>query len=178
MEAAVAQAMEEGAFGLSTSLQYVPDRFARTEEIVALAKVARRYGGSYITHQRSESVRDRRQPGRGVPDRARGRDPRADLPPEDLGPAQLGPHAGGARSGSSRRARQGLDVSADQYPYIAGQNSLDANLPLWVRDGGRDKLIERLKDPALRARVKADVAREDRSWENQYLGSGGAGRAC
>jgi N-acyl-D-amino-acid deacylase len=69
----------------------------------------------------------------------------------------------------------GLDVSADQYPYIAGQNSLDANLPLWVRDGGRDKMIERLKDPQLRARVKADVGREDRSWENQYLGSGGAG---
>src|SRR6202022_4290775 len=54
MEKAVAQAMEDGAFGLSTSLQYVPDRFASTEEIIALAKVAARYGGSYITHQRSE----------------------------------------------------------------------------------------------------------------------------
>ena len=69
---------------------------------------------------------------------------------------------------------QGLDISADQYPYIAGQNGLDANLPLWVRDGGRDKLIERLKDPAVRARVKADLAKDDPSWENQYMGAGGA----
>jgi N-acyl-D-amino-acid deacylase len=72
------------------------------------------------------------------------------------------------------RARaQGVDVSADQYPYIAGQNGLDAGLPLWVREGGKDKMITRLKDPAVRERVKADLQRDDPSWENQYLGSGG-----
>jgi dihydroorotase/N-acyl-D-amino-acid deacylase len=170
MEAAVAQAMEEGAFGLSTSLQYVPDRFATTEEIVALAKVARRYGGSYITHQRSESYeidasldevfRIARE---------------ADIPAQVYHLKTSGKPNWGRMPAVLKRLEQaraaGLDVSADQYPYIAGQNSLDANLPLWVRDGGRDKMIERLKDPALRARVKADVVREDRSWENQYLGS-------
>jgi len=174
MEAAVAQAMEEGALGLSTSLQYVPDRFATTEEIVALAKVARRYGGSYITHQRSESYeidasldevfRIARE---------------AEIPAQIYHLKTSGRPNWGRMKAVLERLEQarasGLDVSADQYPYIAGQNSLDANLPLWVRDGGRDKMIERLKDPALRARVKADVAREDRSWENQYLGSGGPG---
>ena len=174
MEAAVAQAMEEGAFGLSTSLQYVPDRFATTEEIVALAKVARRYGGSYITHQRSESYeidasldevfRIARE---------------ADIPAQVYHLKTSGKPNWGRMPAVLKRLEEaraaGLDVSADQYPYIAGQNSLDANLPLWVRDGGRDKMIERLKDPALRARVKADVVREDRSWENQYLGSGGPG---
>ena len=174
MEAAVAQAMEEGALGLSTSLQYVPDRFATTEEIVALAKVARRYGGSYITHQRSESYeidasldevfRIARE---------------AEIPAQVYHLKTSGKPNWGRMPAVLKRLEEaraaGLDVSADQYPYIAGQNSLDANLPLWVRDGGRDKMIERLKDPALRARVKADVVREDRSWENQYLGSGGAG---
>ena len=174
MEAQVSEAMQAGAFGVSTSLQYVPDRFATTEEIVALAKVARRYGGSYITHQRSESYeidasldevfRIARE---------------ADIPAQVYHLKTSGKPNWGRMPAVLKRLEQaramGLDVSADQYPYIAGQNSLDANLPLWVRDGGRDKMIERLKDPALRARVKADVVREDRSWENQYLGSGGPG---
>ena len=173
MEAAVAQAMEEGAFGLSTSLQYVPDRFASTEEIVALAKVARRYGGSYITHQRSESdaidasldevFRVARE---------------ASIPAQiyhlkTSGRPNWGRMAAVLGRIEDARAR-GLDVSADQYPYVAGQNGLDANLPVWVRDGGRDRMIERLRDPAVRARVKADLAREDPSWENQYRGAGGA----
>jgi len=174
MEAAVAQAMEEGAFGLSTSLQYVPDRFASTEEIIALAKVASRYGGSYITHQRSEShaidqsldevFRIARE---------------AEIPAQIYHLKTSGRPNWGRMAAVLKRIEDaraaGLDVSADQYPYIAGQNGLDANLPLWVRDGGRDRMIERLKDPAVRARVKADMSRDDPSWENQYLGAGGAG---
>ena len=173
MEAAVAQAMEEGAFGLSTSLQYVPDRFASTEEIIALAKVARRYGGSYITHQRSESY--------GIDqslDEVFRIAREADLPAQIYHLKTSGRPNWGRMPAVLKRLEearaQGLDVSANQYPYIAGQNSLDANLPLWVRDGGRDRMIERLKDPAVRARVKAEVNREDPSWENQYLGAGGA----
>ena len=173
MEAAVAQAMEEGAFGLSTSLQYVPDRFASTEEIIALAKVARRFGGSYITHQRSESFKIDES-----------LDEIFRIAREAQIPAQIyhlktsGKRNWGRMPAVLKRLEdaraQGLDISADQYPYIAGQNGLDANLPLWVRDGGRDKLIERLEDPAVRARVKADLAKDDPSWENQYQGAGGA----
>ncbi|MBI3450621.1 MAG: D-aminoacylase [Acidobacteria bacterium] len=172
MQAAVAQAMEEGAFGLSTSLQYVPDRFASTDEIIALAKVAARYGGTYITHQRSES---------DAIDTSL--DEIFRIAREAKIPAQIyhlktacaknwGRMPGVLKRISQARA-EGLDVSADQYPWTAGQNGLDANLPLWVRDGGRDKLIERLKDPAVRARVKADMAKDDPSWTNQYLCCGG-----
>jgi N-acyl-D-aspartate/D-glutamate deacylase len=68
---------------------------------------------------------------------------------------------------------EGLDISADQYPWTAGENGLDANLPIWVRDGGPDKMAERLKDPAVRARVRAELQRVDHSWENQYRCAGG-----
>jgi dihydroorotase/N-acyl-D-amino-acid deacylase len=174
MEGAVARAMEEGALGLSTSLQYVPDRFASTEEIVALARVAARYGGTYISHQRSES---------GLIDESLEEVFR--VAREARIPAQIYHLKTAYQKNWGRmpevlqrleRARaQGLDVSADQYPYVAGQNGLDAGLPLWVREGGKDKMIARLKDPAVRERVKADLQRDDPSWENQYLGSGGAG---
>jgi dihydroorotase/N-acyl-D-amino-acid deacylase len=170
MEAAVAQAMEEGAFGLSTSLQYVPDRFASTEEIVALARVAARYGGTYITHQRSESDRI---------------DASLDevfrIAREAKLPAQVYHLKTAYRKNWGRmpavlerieKARaEGLDVTADVYPYTAGSNGLDACLPVWAREGGRDAMIARLKDPEARGRIKAELAKED--WENQYLGSGG-----
>jgi N-acyl-D-amino-acid deacylase len=173
MEQAVAQAMEDGAFGLSTSLQYVPDRFASTEELVALAKVAARYGGSYITHQRSEQY----QIDASLDEVFR-------IAREARLPAQIY-HLKVACQGmwgqmlhvlarlEVARA-EGLDVSADQYPWTAGENGLDANLPLWVRDGGIDKMVERLQDPAVRARVRDELGKDDRSWENQYQCAGGA----
>ncbi len=150
MEEAVARAMEDGAFGLSTSLQYVPDRFASTEEIIALARVAARHGGTYLTHQRSESNRI----AESLDEVFRiARDSTSlSLPPSRAG---------------------GLDVSADQYPYTAASNGLDACLPLWAREGGKDRLVERLKDARLRERIRAEVLREDPAFENQYLGSGG-----
>jgi dihydroorotase/N-acyl-D-amino-acid deacylase len=172
MEAAVAQAMEGGALGLSTSLQYVPDRFASTDEIIALAKVAARYGGSYITHQRSESY----QIDSSLDEVFR-------IAREARLPAQIY-HLKTACHGmwgqmprilkrlEDARA-EGLDISADQYPWTAGENGLDANLPIWVRDGGPDKMAERLKDPAVRARVRAELQRDDHSWENQYRCAGG-----
>jgi dihydroorotase/N-acyl-D-amino-acid deacylase len=173
MEEAVARAMEEGALGLSTSLQYVPDRFASTEEIVTLARVAARYGGTYISHQRSESslIDESLEEVFRVAREARI-------------PAQIFHLKTAYRKNWGRmpevlqrleRARaQGLDVSADQYPYVAGQNGLDAGLPLWVREGGKDRMLARLKDPVVRERVKTELQRDDPSWENQYWGSGGA----
>jgi N-acyl-D-amino-acid deacylase len=173
MEEAVAQAMADGAFGLSTSLQYVPDRFASTAEIIALAKVAARYGGSYITHQRSEQY----QIDASLDEVFR-------IAREARLPAQIYHLKVACRGNWGRmpavlrrleEARaEGLDVSADQYPWTAGENGLDANLPLWVRDGGPDKMIARLQDPAVRARVRAELGKDDRSWENQYQCAGGA----
>ncbi|HEU5251334.1 MAG TPA: D-aminoacylase [Thermoanaerobaculia bacterium] len=166
MEAAVAQAMEDGAFGLSTSLAYVPDRFASTEEIVALAKVAARYGGTYITHQRDE--------GDGI-------DASLDevfrIAREARIPAQIyhlktaGKRNWGRMPEVLRRIEraraEGLDVSANQYPWAASSNNLDASLPLWVREGGREKLLARLSDPAIRTRLRPDFVRENPDWSDQ-----------
>src|SRR5215469_15739435 len=172
MRKVVAQAMEDGAFGLSTALQYVPDQYASTDEIVDLAKVARRYGGVYFTHQRSEGDR--------------------------IFPSLDEVFTIGERSGISAtiwhlktaysenwgkmpevlrritdaRAR-GIDVAASVYPYARASNGLTACFPPWVSEGGTEKLLERLKDPAQRARAKEEMEAVGTTWENQWRGSGG-----
>jgi dihydroorotase/N-acyl-D-amino-acid deacylase len=173
MEAQVAEAMEAGAFGVSTSLQYVPDRFARTEELIALAKVAGRFGGSYITHQRSEAdeidaslsevFRIAREA--GVP---------ATIHHLKTAYQQNWGRMPAVLQRLERARAEGLDIAADQYPYIAGSNPLDASLPVWAREGGRDAMVKRLQDPATRAKIKAEILQPSTAWENQYLGSGGA----
>jgi dihydroorotase/N-acyl-D-amino-acid deacylase len=163
MEKAVAQAMEEGALGLSTSLIYTPGRFASTEEIIALAKVAARYGGIYITHQRSEeeeidqSLDEVFRIARETP-----------IPTEiyhlkTAGRAQWGRMPAVLKRIEQARA-EGLDVTADQYPYAASSNNLTASLPVWVREGGRDRMLARLADPRQRAKAKADHLAEDPYW--------------
>jgi N-acyl-D-amino-acid deacylase len=173
MQQLVREAMEQGALGLSTSLQYVPDRFASTDEIVALARVAAEYGGRYLTHQRSEShqILSSLDEAFAVAEQAK-------IPTEiwhlkTAYRANWGRMPEVLRHIEAARAR-GLDVSANIYPYDRASNGLDACLPLWVRDGGTDAMIARLKDPASRARIRRDM--EDPSpkdWENQWYGSGG-----
>jgi N-acyl-D-amino-acid deacylase len=173
MRQIVAQAMEQGALGLSTSLQYVPDRFATTDEIVELAKVAARYGGVYFTHQRSESARifDSLDEIFAIAGRA-------SIPAEiwHLKTAykpQFGKMGEVLRRLEDARAR-GLDVTANQYPYDRASNGLDACLPLWVREGGLDKMLARLKDPETRARIKRDMDdAQATAWENQWQGANG-----
>jgi dihydroorotase/N-acyl-D-amino-acid deacylase len=173
MKRLVAQAMQEGALGLSSSLQYVPDRFATTDELVELARVAAAHGGIYITHQRSEGNRlfDSLDEVIAIAERAR-------IPAEiwhlkTAYKANWGRMPEVLRRIEAARAR-GLDVSANQYPYDRAANDLDACLPLWVREGGTHRMVARLKDPALRERIKRDM--DDASattWENQWYGSGG-----
>jgi dihydroorotase/N-acyl-D-amino-acid deacylase len=173
MQQLVREAMEQGALGLSTSLQYVPDRFASTDEIVALARVAAEYGGRYLTHQRSESNQII-----SSLDEAFAVAEQAGIPTEiwhlkTAYRANWGRMPEVLRHLEAARAR-GLDVTANIYPYDRASNGLDACLPLWVRDGGTDAMIARLKDPASRARIRRDM--EDPSpkdWENQWYGSGG-----
>jgi N-acyl-D-aspartate/D-glutamate deacylase len=172
MQAEVAKAMEQGAFGLSSALQYVPDRFASTEELIALAKVAARYGGSYITHQRSESGRIDQSLDEVFRIAREAKIPAQIYHLKTAYRANWGRMPAVLKRLEDARA-QGLDVSADQYPYIAGANGVDACLPPWAREGGKDKMLARLKDPAQRARAKQDMLTDDPSWENQYLGSGG-----
>jgi len=173
METQVAEAMEAGAFGVSTSLQYVPDRFARTDELIALAKVAGRFGGSYITHQRSEAdeieqsldevFRIAREA--GVP---------ATIHHLKTAYKQNWGRMPAVLQRIERARQDGLDIAADQYPYIAGSNPLDASLPVWAREGGREAMVKRLTDPATRAKIKAEILTPATPWENQYVGSGGA----
>ena len=170
MERAVAQAMEQGAFGLSSSLIYVPDRFASTEELIALARVAARYGGSYITHQRSEED----QIDSSLDEVFRiARE--AKLPAQIYHLKTAGKKNWGRMPQVLKRIEeareQGLDVSADMYPYVASSNSLDASLPSWVREGGRDKMLARLRDPAGRARARTTFLEENPDWPD-----GGAAR--
>jgi dihydroorotase/N-acyl-D-amino-acid deacylase len=173
MKALLEQGMREGALGVSSSLQYIPNIYSSTEELVALAKVAARYGGAYFTHQRSESSRIDSS-----------LDEVFSIAREAKIHAQVWHLKTAYRPNWGRMPQvlakidaareQGLDVSANQYPYNRASNGLDACLPPWVREGGRDALLKRLADPGTRERVKADMARETTDWENQYLGAGGA----
>jgi N-acyl-D-aspartate/D-glutamate deacylase len=174
MKTLVAEAMEQGALGLSTSLQYVPSRFASTDELVALASVAAKYGGIYITHQRSESagIMDSLDEVFTIAERAK--------IPAEVWHLKTAYRANWGRMPvvlkriEEARGR-GLDVTANIYPYDRASNGLDACLPVWVHEGGLDPMLARLKDPAMRARIKREMADSTvRDWENQWYGAGGA----
>src|SRR5437867_5008860 len=172
MEGLVDEAMRDGALGVSSSLQYIPNLYSSTEELIALAKVAARYGGAYFTDHRSES--DRIDASLEAVFRiAREAGIRAQI--WHLKTAYR-PNFGrmpGVLSRIEQARAAGIDVAASQYPYVRASNGVDACLPPWVREGGREKLLKRLADPPTRERVKADMARETTEWENQWLGSGG-----
>ena len=172
MKKLVAEAMRDGALGLSTSLQYVPARFAKTDELIELAKVARQYGGIYATHQRSEGhtidasldeVFDIAQ--------------KAQIPVEIWHLKTAYKKNWGRMPHVLARIKQardrGLDISADIYPYIAGSTALSASLPPWAQEGGVDKMLARLRDPQMRERLKKEISEEQTEWENIYRGSGG-----
>ncbi len=169
----VDQAMREGALGVSSSLQYIPDMYNSTEDLIAMAKVAAKYGGAYFTHQRSESNR-MPQSMDEVIRIAKEAGIRAQIWHFKTAYApNFGKMPEMLRRIEEARA-QGIDVAANQYPWNRASNGLDACLPPWVREGGHDALLKRLSDPATRERVKADMAKASAEWENQWLGSGGA----
>src|SRR2546430_6860903 len=175
MKKLVADAMKDGALGVSTSLQYVPARFAKTDEIVELAKVAHQYGGIYITHQRSEAnaIDDSMKE---VFEIAR----RATITAEIWHFKTAYKKNWGRMPEMLRRIeaarRQGLKITADVYPYVAGSTSLSACFPAWALAGGTDRMIARLKDPGTRGRLKQEIGADSNAWENIYLGSGGPRR--
>ena len=176
MKQLVAQAMTDGALGLSTSLQYVPDRFASTDEIVELAKVAASFGGIYITHQRSEGDEILQSLTEIFTIAERAKIPAEIFHLKTSGKSNWGRMPEVLKRIESARAG-GLDITANAYPYTSSSNPLDACLPLWVREGGIDKMIERLKDPALRERIKNEmIDPQAKGWENQYYWRGGRRR--
>jgi N-acyl-D-amino-acid deacylase len=173
MEALVAQAMKDGALGLSTALIYPPGHYAKTEELIALAKVAAQYGGIYASHMRSEGATEMEALDEAI---RIGRE--AELPVEIFHLKAIGKARWGAMLrvvAKIQAARDaGLDIRADQYPYVAGATALAAALPPWVVDGGAQKMLERLRDPKIRERIKTELASEHSDWENLYYDSGAA----
>src|SRR6202048_2065657 len=168
MKQLVAEAMRDGAFGLSTALQYAPAPYASTEELIALASEAGRYGGIYSTHMRSE------QNGimQALDETIRiGRD--AHVPVEiwhlkTAGKSQWGKMKDVIAKIENARA-SGVDVTADTYAYTAWFNSFSAFVSPWAHDGGEAKLIERMKDPVTRARIRKDMTTPTTEWDNEWL---------
>ena len=167
MKALVRDAMREGAVGLSTSLQYAPAPYAKTEELIALAAEAAKLGGTYASHIRDEG--DAILPALDEAFRI-GRE--ANIPVEiwhlkAAGKANWGrmpqivAHIEAAR-------KSGLDVAADTYGYPAAFNTFSAVIPPWAHDGGDKKLIERLKDPAMRARIRKEMETPSSEWNNEW----------
>jgi dihydroorotase/N-acyl-D-amino-acid deacylase len=168
MKTLVREAMEQGAVGLSTSLQYAPAPYAKTEELIALASEAAKYGGVYATHMRSEAGAVLEALDEAV---RIGRE--AKIPVEIWHIKAAGKRNWGrmkeivARIEQARR--DGVDITADTYGYTAWFNSFSAFIPPWAHDGGDEKMIERLKDPKTRARIRADMLKaDDASWDNEW----------
>jgi N-acyl-D-amino-acid deacylase len=172
MERLVRQAMEEGALGLTDALIYAPSTYAKTPELIALAKVSARCGGIYIAHIRSEGDRLNEAVQETI-DIARG----SGAPAEIYHFKQSGRDNWGKLDSviaqvDAARA-DGVRITADMYTYTAGATGLDAAMPSWVQDGGLEAWINRLKDPAIRARVRLEMRNpHPATWENLYGGAG------
>jgi dihydroorotase/N-acyl-D-amino-acid deacylase len=167
MKSLVREAMKDGAVGLSTALQYAPAPYAKTEELIALAAESARFGGIYATHMRSEG--DAIMPALDEAIRI-GREART--PVEIWHLKAAGKSNWGrmpeiiARIEEARRS--GVDISANTYAYPAWFNSFSAFIPPWAHEGGDAKLVERLKDPAMRARIRKEMQTPSNAWDNEW----------
>src|ERR1041384_2689438 len=156
MSALVEQAMKQGAFGVSTGLIYQPGSFAKTPELIALAKAAAKHGGIYATHMRNENARVIEAIDEAVAIS------RASGAPVEIWHFKVGGRGNWGKmkdvAAHVEQARaEGVDVTADMYPYIGSANGLDANLPDWAHDGGVDAMIARIHDPPQRAKMLREI---------------------
>lgn len=167
MKALVRDAMHDGAVGVSTSLEYAPAPYAKTEEIIALASEASKVGGIYATHMRNESdtvieaIDEALRIGR-----------EAHIPVEIWHLKVAGKNNWGRMpevvAKISQARAQGADISANTYAYPAWFNSMSAFVPPWAHDGGDAKLVERLRDPVIRARIRKDLETPSKDWDNEW----------
>jgi N-acyl-D-amino-acid deacylase len=171
MRALVRQAMNEGALGVGSSLIYAPGSYAETDELVALTSEAAKCGGMYISHMRSEGDRIEQAV-----------DELIEIARRSGAPAEIYHLKMAGRGNWSKldtivkkiedARTAGLKITTDMYTYTAGATGLDAAMPTWVQAGGLEAWIERLKDPAIRARVAAEMKKPGSDWENLYFGAG------
>ena len=171
MKNLVRQAMEEGAVGLSSALIYTPAFYAKTDELIALAKVAAEYDGMYISHLRSEG-----NDFFGAVDEflriAREANIRAEIYHLKAAGSNNWPKLDGVITKIEAARQSGLKITADMYPYTAGATGLDAMMPPWVQEGGYEAWAGRLKDPAVRERLRREMTTPSDKWENFYLAAG------
>jgi dihydroorotase/N-acyl-D-amino-acid deacylase len=168
MKALVREAMEEGAVGVSTSLQYAPAPYASTEELIALAAESARYGGIYATHMRSESDSVLQAIDEAIRIAREAKTPVEIWHLKAAGKRNWGRMKDIVQKIEEARA-SGVDLTADTYAYPAWFNSFSAFIPPWAHEGGEQKMVERLKDPAIRARVRQEIESTATSgWDNEW----------
>jgi len=169
MKQLVRDAMQQGALGLSTALEYTPAMYAKTPELIELAKVAAEYGGIYITHIRNEQERV-------VEAILEAADiARAAKIPVEIWHLKVAERANWGRMPEivrliQQHRDQGIDMTADQYPYIAFSNSLSALMPGWAQEGGTGKLLQRLRDSDVRKRIRVELQARDRNRGPDFQG--------
>ncbi|HWF85376.1 MAG TPA: amidohydrolase family protein, partial [Vicinamibacterales bacterium] len=174
MRGHVQRAMGEGAMGLTTALIYTPAVFAKTDELVALAKVASESGGMYISHMRSEGNRLLEAIDETLTI-ARQAHIRAEIYHLKVAGQSNWNKLGDAVAKIEAARKEGLDITADMYTYTAGSTGLDASMPPWVQEGGYDAWAKRLQDRKVRDRLRREMTTPTDEWENLLLAAGGDG---
>jgi len=173
MKLLVDQAMEEGALGITNALIYPVDFFAKTDELIALAKEASKYGGTYSSHMRSEGNKLLEAVEELITISKE-----ANIPAEifhlKAGGKDNWPKMDSVIKRVERARREGLDITSDMYTYLAGATGMTSAFPPTLQDGGFGKLRERLQDPKIRAEMKKAMNTNAQGWENLYYGAGGA----
>ncbi|MDA2926807.1 D-aminoacylase [Acidobacteria bacterium AH-259-G07] len=171
MRSLVRQALQEGALGVGSSLIYAPAFYAGTEELTALAQVAAEYGGMYISHIRSEGNR-LVEAVEELISLARKARIRAEIYHLKAAGGENWDKLNTVIEKVEAARAEGLQITADMYTYTAGATGLDAAMPPWVQEGGHEAWVKRLKDPAIRRRVRREMSTPTDDWENLYLAAG------
>lgn len=171
MKQLVRQAMEEGALGVGSSLIYAPAFYAKTDELIALCQAASGYGGVYISHLRSEGNQFLQALEELLTIARTARIPAEIYHLKAAGQSNWSKLDAAIQRIESARA-SGLRITADMYCYVAGATGLDASMPPWVQEGGYGEWAKRLKDPAVRARVRQEMVTPTDKWESLYLAAG------
>ena len=171
MTALVADAMKQGAYGTATGLIYTPNAYAKTDELVALSKPAAAAGGLYVSHLRydgdkwREGIQEAIDIGTG-----------AHIPVQILHLKITGARNFGRMKDAialiEAAQKRGVEISANQYPYVASSTGLIQTIPPWAHEGGNAKLVQRLKDPETRARIRKEMDDPNPSWENRLISAG------
>ena len=171
MRALTEKAMQNGALGVASALIYQPGTYARTDELVALAEVAAKYHGIYISHIRNEGDHEMQAIDELIAIARRAKIPAEIYHLKVAGQKNWARLPEVIRKVEEARA-SGLNITADMYTYTAGATGLDAAMPPWVQEGGLEAWRKRLQDPAIRKRVRKEMREPDPKWDNLYLATG------